>query len=602
MGYIFISYSHKDRKYVQRLAESLEQEGFNVWIDDRMDYGLNWPNEIQQRLDDCDALILVMSPQSFTSKWVQNEINRALRKEKPIFPLLLQGDEPWLAVESTQYIDVSDGRLPEGKFYERLALVTPRYKEQIVESKQQAFQNSPQESAIPPIIASHGTKSQAREKPLDTIQAKSIEQFSTVLQKVSLFLKRISIKQKERKRTTSKRRVFLIVGVLLFCTSAILIIAWLGYPWIYDQFKRMEMLTREEASPSLSTPLPTLPTAESIESFLTPLAPGNHGATRIGYGNLVTEEIKPSGNIDIYTFEGKTGDVVQIMAAGTSATPKLSLQIQVFDPQGKPLSSSEILPFSYWTNNVYALTIDGLYSFTVQDTSTQTGAYYLSLSNISPSSGLKIGFGDVVEGEIALGIGVDHYTFDANAGDQVLIALSRRPSSEILKSPAVYLVDELGAVVDQADIWVSNTARIVRNIENNGKFDIFIRITIGELGSTNTGGYTLLLKNISSKTGIKLEYGATINCELDPFGDVDVYSFYWKFGEEPEIILEEDCITENVVIEVYDLEGNSLAKDSGTLKPSLTKEGTYTIIIRDEPMNSYYFSSCDYTLSFNNLK
>ena len=38
---------------------------------------------------------------------------------------MLQGD-PWLSVEATQYVDVTNGSLPNEKFYQRLALVTPR--------------------------------------------------------------------------------------------------------------------------------------------------------------------------------------------------------------------------------------------------------------------------------------------------------------------------------------------------------------------------------------------------------------------------------------------------------------------------------------------
>jgi TIR domain len=128
MGYLFISYSHKDRKYVSLLASRLEQEGFSVWIDERLDYGSEWPLELQQRLDACDALILVMTPRSLASKWVQNELNRAVRKEKPLFPLLLEGDEPWLSVESTQMVDVTGGTLPDDKFFDRLAEVTRQEK------------------------------------------------------------------------------------------------------------------------------------------------------------------------------------------------------------------------------------------------------------------------------------------------------------------------------------------------------------------------------------------------------------------------------------------------------------------------------------------
>ncbi len=39
MGHIFISYSHDDTDYAHRLADALQAEGFDVWIDARIDYG-----------------------------------------------------------------------------------------------------------------------------------------------------------------------------------------------------------------------------------------------------------------------------------------------------------------------------------------------------------------------------------------------------------------------------------------------------------------------------------------------------------------------------------------------------------------------------------
>jgi hypothetical protein len=51
MAYIFISYSHKDSDYAHRLAEELEQKGFSVWIDDRIDYSTQWPDVIEEHLD-----------------------------------------------------------------------------------------------------------------------------------------------------------------------------------------------------------------------------------------------------------------------------------------------------------------------------------------------------------------------------------------------------------------------------------------------------------------------------------------------------------------------------------------------------------------------
>ncbi|HEX5807171.1 MAG TPA: toll/interleukin-1 receptor domain-containing protein, partial [Anaerolineales bacterium] len=103
MGHVFISYSHKDTGYAHALASELQGKGFDVWIDERLDYGSQWPHEVQKQLDSCSAFILIMSPRAYASEWVQSELQRAKRKIKPVFPLLLEGDEPWLSVESTQY-------------------------------------------------------------------------------------------------------------------------------------------------------------------------------------------------------------------------------------------------------------------------------------------------------------------------------------------------------------------------------------------------------------------------------------------------------------------------------------------------------------------
>ena len=125
MGHIFISYSHKDTEYVHGLQEELLKQGFSVWIDDRMDFDASWPKIIQDHLNNCDVLILIVSENSFESEWVQKEVARAKRIGKPVFPILLNGNM-WPSVELTQGIDVKNKELLPEKFYERLALVTPR--------------------------------------------------------------------------------------------------------------------------------------------------------------------------------------------------------------------------------------------------------------------------------------------------------------------------------------------------------------------------------------------------------------------------------------------------------------------------------------------
>lgn len=88
-----------------------------------MDYGSQWPLEIQKQLVAYSAFILIMTPRSLALDWVQSELQRAKRKLKPIFPLLLEGNELWLSVEPTQYYDVRGRKFPDGRFYSAIKRV-----------------------------------------------------------------------------------------------------------------------------------------------------------------------------------------------------------------------------------------------------------------------------------------------------------------------------------------------------------------------------------------------------------------------------------------------------------------------------------------------
>lgn len=125
MGHIFISYSHKDKAYAHKLQRYLLEKGFEAWLDDRIDFGAHWAHEIEKRLRECDAFILVMSSNSHESEWVQNELMLARELKKRIFPLLLEG-EAWWHARTTQYVNVQGGKLPPASFLLSLAEALPR--------------------------------------------------------------------------------------------------------------------------------------------------------------------------------------------------------------------------------------------------------------------------------------------------------------------------------------------------------------------------------------------------------------------------------------------------------------------------------------------
>ncbi|MBV1850017.1 tetratricopeptide repeat protein [Catellatospora tritici] len=111
-GHVFISYSHAtDSAYVAKLAKHFTAAGVEVWFDHQIITGERWAKVIQQRIDTCAAFIVVMSPASDQSTWVDREIDQAELRGKPIFPLLL-GGERFFRLAHLQFEDVTGGRMP----------------------------------------------------------------------------------------------------------------------------------------------------------------------------------------------------------------------------------------------------------------------------------------------------------------------------------------------------------------------------------------------------------------------------------------------------------------------------------------------------------
>ncbi|MCL4876360.1 MAG: SUMF1/EgtB/PvdO family nonheme iron enzyme [Anaerolineae bacterium] len=127
MSYIFISYSRKDRDYARKVADYLLDAGYDIWIDDRIDFGENWERAIFQAIDNCGAFLVIMTPDSYDSVWVQRECHHAEKRGKAPFPLLLKGEE-FPRYGLTQYADARNGNLPPEEFLHRLANFVPRDK------------------------------------------------------------------------------------------------------------------------------------------------------------------------------------------------------------------------------------------------------------------------------------------------------------------------------------------------------------------------------------------------------------------------------------------------------------------------------------------
>ena len=117
MAYVFISYSHKNKEYARKLAAELDKHHIEYWMDDRIDYGSKWLRVIQEKLEGCQAVIVILSTNAYNSDWVQNEIAFAQQERKEIYPVLLEG-KAWVSLASAQYADVRGGGMPPDSYFE----------------------------------------------------------------------------------------------------------------------------------------------------------------------------------------------------------------------------------------------------------------------------------------------------------------------------------------------------------------------------------------------------------------------------------------------------------------------------------------------------
>ncbi|MGK5685231.1 DUF6416 domain-containing protein [Actinoplanes sp. URMC 104] len=127
--HVFISYSRVDRSYVDKLATYLTGEGVEVWFDYEIGSGERFVRVIEHRIRTARALVLVVSPDSSDSAWVEREIHFAAAHHVDILPVLLRGTALPLLVCHLHYEDVRTGQMPGPDFIRRLtagrASVTP---------------------------------------------------------------------------------------------------------------------------------------------------------------------------------------------------------------------------------------------------------------------------------------------------------------------------------------------------------------------------------------------------------------------------------------------------------------------------------------------
>lgn len=91
--YMFISYAHEDSPTVYPIISEFNDIGYNVWYDEGIEPGIEWPEEIANALDCCSLFVVFITPAAAGSINVRNEINFALSKKLPFIAIYIKDTE-----------------------------------------------------------------------------------------------------------------------------------------------------------------------------------------------------------------------------------------------------------------------------------------------------------------------------------------------------------------------------------------------------------------------------------------------------------------------------------------------------------------------------
>jgi WD40 repeat protein len=106
MAKLFVSYSRKDSVAARKLIEAFKSMELEVWVDwESIPPAVDWLEQIFRGIEEADAFIFMVSPDSIASEVCKVEIGRAVQNNKRIVPIVLRDVDPKLAPENIRKLN-----------------------------------------------------------------------------------------------------------------------------------------------------------------------------------------------------------------------------------------------------------------------------------------------------------------------------------------------------------------------------------------------------------------------------------------------------------------------------------------------------------------
>ena len=107
MAKVFLSYAREDEPAAKQLAESIGRAGHDVWWDRHIQGGSRFSTEIDRELKSAEAVVVLWSPLSVESAWVQDEAAEG-RDTNRLVPVSLNGSRPPLGFRQFHTVDLAE--------------------------------------------------------------------------------------------------------------------------------------------------------------------------------------------------------------------------------------------------------------------------------------------------------------------------------------------------------------------------------------------------------------------------------------------------------------------------------------------------------------
>src|SRR3954468_14298218 len=125
MSHVFISYARTDEPLATLIADSLRQDGFEVWRDDELPAHRAYADVIEERIKGASAVVVLWSAEAAKSQWVRAEADAA-RSALTLVQATLDGSVPPMPFNQIQCADLKqwDGQRSAGGWRKLVASVT----------------------------------------------------------------------------------------------------------------------------------------------------------------------------------------------------------------------------------------------------------------------------------------------------------------------------------------------------------------------------------------------------------------------------------------------------------------------------------------------